>query len=137
MLRHKRCASAGAATRALCERGGRILVRRKVISYGDGSCVRIEAVYTGRCVNRCCDTGATRTGWSCIRRKIISYDNGSSSRLFEGNEERGSIIRIFLTGLHRSALKMVLKRTLSVTTSACVLTNTRSYLLSIKVCGLN
>jgi hypothetical protein len=47
MLRHKRCASAGAATRALCERGGRVLVRRKVISCGDGSCVENKGCVHG------------------------------------------------------------------------------------------
>jgi hypothetical protein len=92
---------------------------------------------TGRCVGRCCDTGIIRMGWSCTRRKVISYGDGSSSRLFEGNEEGDSIIRALLTGLRRSAPKIVLKRTPSVTTSACVLTNTRSYLLFIKACGLN
>jgi hypothetical protein len=36
-----------------------------------------------------------------------------------------------------AAPEMVLKRTPSVTISACVLTNTRSCLPFIKVCGLN
>jgi hypothetical protein len=94
-------------------------------------------VYTGRCVGRCYDTSIMRTEWSCTHKKIISCDNGSSSRLFEGNEKRSLIIRALLTGLRRSAPKMVLKRTPSVTTSACVFTNTRSYLPSIKACGLN
>jgi hypothetical protein len=94
-------------------------------------------VCTEPCVGRCCDTGVIRTEWSCTRRKVISCDNGSSSRLFEGNEERGSIIRALLTSLRRYAPEIVLKRTPSVTISACVLTNTRSYLPSIKACGLN
>jgi hypothetical protein len=68
---------------------------------------------------------------------VINCGDGSSSRLFEGNEKRNSIIRAFLTGLRRCAPEMVLKRTPSVTTSACVLTNTRSCLPSIKACGLN
>jgi hypothetical protein len=137
MLRYKRCASAGVITQTLCERNDRVLVKRKMINYNDGSCVRIKAVYTGRCVGRCCDTGVTRTKWSCTRRKVISYSDGSSSRLFEGKKKENLIIRALLTGLHRSAPKIVLKRTPSVTTSACVLTNTRSYLPSIKACGLN
>jgi hypothetical protein len=78
-----------------------------------------------------------RTGWSCTRSKVISYGDGSSSRLFKGNEEGGLIIQALLTGLRCSAPEIVLKRTPSVITSACVLTNTRSCLPSIKACGLN
>jgi hypothetical protein len=47
ILRYKRYASAGAVTRALCERGGRVLVKRKVISCDNGSCVRNKGCVHG------------------------------------------------------------------------------------------
>jgi hypothetical protein len=65
MLRYKRCASAGAATRALCERSDRVLVKRKVISCNDGSCVKNKGYIHGALrrlmlrYKRCAKAGAT------------------------------------------------------------------------------